>query len=281
MEDNLNGLVPQLESAIDAALRQQLVSNRGTFAPFRISPVAVNIARALVIEEPQEAEKLGRALGHEGLSLGSLTAAQTAALDVIAHYAPPEKVGALVSQASRACGALIAGQATAERDENQRQRDDMERAFHQVVDTQRAQEAHLRDAIRELSTPIIPVYAGILALPLIGAIDSQRANEITEGLLAAISRHRAAVVILDITGVAIIDTSTANHLLMTTRAVSLLGAQMIMTGINPEIAQSIVHLGIDLQGLVTLANLQSGITYALKRFGLAVQPTSPGTTRKA
>jgi rsbT co-antagonist protein RsbR len=79
-------------------------------------------------------------------------------------------------------------------------------------------------------------------------------------------------VIIDITGVSLIDTSTANHLLMTTRAANLLGSRVVLVGIGAEIAQTIVHLGVELHGLTTLADLQAGIAYALKRIGLSIQP---------
>ena len=129
-----------------------------------------------------------------------------------------------------------------------------------------------RSTIRELSTPIIPVYAGILVLPLVGAIDSRRATEVTERLLEAIAAEQAETVIIDITGVSMIDTSTANHLLMTTRAAGLLGSHVVLVGMGPEVAQTIVQLGIELQGLTTLANLQAGIAYALGRLQLGIQP---------
>jgi rsbT co-antagonist protein RsbR len=109
-------------------------------------------------------------------------------------------------------------------------------------------------------------------LPLVGAIDSRRAGEITERLLEEIAAQQAEIVIIDITGVALIDTSTANHLLMTTRAASLLGSRVVLVGMGADIAQTIVQLGVELHGLVTLADLQAGIAYALRRIGLAIQP---------
>jgi rsbT co-antagonist protein RsbR len=136
------------------------------------------------------------------------------------------------------------------------------------------QERHeqLISTIRELSTPIIPVYQGILVLPLVGSIDSRRATEITERLLEAIAAQQADIVIIDITGVSLIDTSTANHLLMTTRAANLLGSRVVLVGMGADIAQTIVHLRVELRGLVTLADLQAGIAYALERIGLGIQP---------
>jgi anti-anti-sigma factor len=118
--------------------------------------------------------------------------------------------------------------------------------------------------IRELSTPIIPLTDEIMVMPLIGTIDSARSQQIMETMLTAISQSGAHVLILDITGVVVIDTNTANYLLQAARAVRLLGAQVLLVGITPEIAQTIVQLGIDLGGLLTQSTLQAGLDYTLK-----------------
>jgi rsbT co-antagonist protein RsbR len=125
--------------------------------------------------------------------------------------------------------------------------------------------------VQELSSPIIPMYAGILALPLVGTIDSRRAGQIMEHLLDSISTHQAQVVLLDVTGVPVIDTSVARYLLQTAQATRLLGAQVILVGIRPEIAQTMVQLGIDMTDLVARADLQSGLEYALDQRGLAIR----------
>jgi rsbT co-antagonist protein RsbR len=135
-----------------------------------------------------------------------------------------------------------------------------------------ATQAQLREAIQELSTPIIPVYNGVLVLPLVGRIDNARAQNITEGLLEAIAREQAELVLLDITGVAVVDTGVANHLMQTARAASLLGSEVVLVGISAEVAQTLVQLGLDLGRLTTLSNLQSGIEYALAHQGLAITP---------
>jgi anti-anti-sigma factor len=124
--------------------------------------------------------------------------------------------------------------------------------------------------VRELSTPIIPVLDRVLVMPLVGTIDTARSQQIIETLLSAITTHDAEVVIIDITGVSVMDTSVANHLLETTRAASLLGAQCVLVGITPEVAQTIVHLGVDLSGLVTMSTLQSGVRFALARLNLRI-----------
>ncbi|MEM8535639.1 MAG: STAS domain-containing protein [Chloroflexota bacterium] len=132
----------------------------------------------------------------------------------------------------------------------------------------------LRAAVQELSTPIIPVYSGVLVLPLIGQIDSRRAQSVTESLLESIAEEQAELVIIDITGIVTIDTSVANHLMKTARAASLLGSQVILVGISAEVAQTLIFLGVDLENIVTLGDLQSGIEYALERQGLAIMPKS-------
>ncbi|GAB4205864.1 MAG: PAS domain S-box protein [Roseiflexaceae bacterium] len=120
-------------------------------------------------------------------------------------------------------------------------------------------------ALREISTPLIPLAAGVVVMPLVGAIDAQRAQQMTETLLDGIVTHQADVAILDITGVPVVDTQVADALLRTARAVKLLGAQVVLTGIGGGVAQSLIHLGANLTDIVTLNNLQSGITYALQR----------------
>ncbi len=148
---------------------------------------------------------------------------------------------------------------------------------HDLVDRLQeasATQAQLREAIQELSTPIIPLYTGVLAVPLVGRVDSQRAQALTEAMLEAIAREQAEIVLLDITGVAVVDTNVANHLLQTARAAALLGSQVVLVGISAEVAQTLVQLGLDLGQLVTLSNLQSGLEYALSRQGLAITATA-------
>jgi rsbT co-antagonist protein RsbR len=132
--------------------------------------------------------------------------------------------------------------------------------------TIRAQSA----ALQELSAPIIPIYGGVLVLPLIGAIDTQRATAIMETLLEGVAERNAKVVLLDITGVPVVDTSVAHHLIQAARAVRLLGAEIVLVGIRPEIAQTIVQLGVDLSGISTMADLQGGVAYALQQLSLAI-----------
>lgn len=120
-------------------------------------------------------------------------------------------------------------------------------------------------ALEELSTPLIPISDAVVVMPLIGRIDTRRASQIMETLLTGIQSHRADLAILDITGVNLVDTQVAHVLLQAARAVQLLGARVVLTGLRPEVAQTLVSLGVDLSGIVTRGTLQSGIAYGLGR----------------
>lgn len=134
--------------------------------------------------------------------------------------------------------------------------------------------------IRALATPIVPVYTGILVLPLVGDINTSRANQIMENLLAEIVAMQADVVLIDVTGVPLIDTGVANYMLQMARATQLLGAQVVLVGISAEIAQTMVQLGVDMQSIQTRSNLQAGIEYALRMQGQAIQPIAAANSRQ-
>jgi len=131
-----------------------------------------------------------------------------------------------------------------------------------------------QEAIRELSTPVLRVRERLLILPIIGAIDPLRARQLTEQLLRGIRAHRAKVVVIDITGVAAIDASVANHLVLTVEAARLLGARVIVTGLSPEIAQTLVKIGVDLRKMSTVGDLEGGIEEAEHLLGYTVVPTA-------
>jgi rsbT co-antagonist protein RsbR len=116
-----------------------------------------------------------------------------------------------------------------------------------------------RMTIRELSTPILDLWDGVLTLPVVGIIDTQRAVEMTERLLSRIVETGARAVILDITGVEVVDTSTADHLVKLTRAAGLLGTRCIVTGIGPHVARTLVGMGVELDGVRTLRTLRDGL----------------------
>lgn len=131
------------------------------------------------------------------------------------------------------------------------------------LDAQKRQQA----AIRELSTPVIRIYDRVLLLPLVGTIDSLRAQQVMESALMRIGEEQAKVLLLDIAGVAVVDTQVADYLLKTTAAVRLLGARTILTGISPQVARTIVELGVDLSALSTRNTLADGLELALSLLG--------------
>jgi anti-anti-sigma regulatory factor/HAMP domain-containing protein len=139
-----------------------------------------------------------------------------------------------------------------------------ERALKELSESLRQREL-LSATVRELATPVVPVLEGILVMPVIGVIDSERVAQLLESLLTAIERHRARVIIIDVTGVPVVDTQVAQVLIQATDAAKLLGALPILVGIRPELAQTLVGLGISFNGLVTHADLQNGVRYALER----------------
>jgi len=130
-----------------------------------------------------------------------------------------------------------------------------------------------QEEMMELSTPVVELWEGILALPLIGTLDSNRAQTAIESLLQKIVETKAEVAIIDITGVPIVDTLTAQYLLKTVTAARLMGAECIICGIRPQIAQTIVYLGLDLSNVVTKVSLADALALALKRLGLQINRT--------
>src|SRR3712207_641087 len=127
-----------------------------------------------------------------------------------------------------------------------------------------------QDSIRELSTPVLPVRERLLILPIIGVLDRERARQLTEQLLTGIRTHRAKVVVIDITGAPAVDATVANHLVQTVDASRLMGASVIITGLSPEIAQTLVTLGVDLSKMNTIGDLQGGLEEAERLLGYAV-----------
>lgn len=145
--------------------------------------------------------------------------------------------------------------------------------LHTVKAFQKTREeviARQQEEMLELSTPVVKLWDGVLALPMIGTLDSQRTQLVMESLLQRIVETGSEIAIIDITGVPTVDTLVAQHLLKTVTAIRLMGADAIISGVRPQIAQTIVHLGLDLQGIVTKANLADALALALKRVGLTV-----------
>ncbi len=130
--------------------------------------------------------------------------------------------------------------------------------------------------IEELSVPVVTLWDGVLSAPIIGAVDSHRSARLTEALLNAITHQQAAFAIIDITGVPIVDTQVANYLIQMMQAATLLGCQSILVGISPEIAQTVVQLGLDLSAIRTAPTMQRGLEIALMSLGYRVQRPGKG-----
>jgi anti-anti-sigma factor len=123
------------------------------------------------------------------------------------------------------------------------------------------------EMIRRLSTPLVQVSESIVMLPLIGILDSARARQFTESVLECIARNKTEIVVMDISGIAAIDTKVANHILRTIQAVRLMGSEMIITGVRPDVAVTLVGLGVELPGIVTRGTLREGLEYAYDKLG--------------
>lgn len=130
-----------------------------------------------------------------------------------------------------------------------------------------------QEELLELSTPVVKLWDGVLALPMIGTLDSSRTQVVMESLLQRIVDTGSEIAIIDITGVPTVDTLVAQHLLKTVTAIRLMGADCIISGIRPQIAQTIVHLGVELEGVTTKANLADALSLALKRSGFVITRT--------
>jgi anti-anti-sigma factor len=134
------------------------------------------------------------------------------------------------------------------------------------------EKTRLLEQIRQASTPIAPVHEGILVVPLVGILDEVRAQVLTEKLLASIVETQAEVVIVDVSGVGVFDAATAQHVLQAATAARMLGAEMVLVGLSPAVARTVIELGVDLSGLQTKSSLAAGLSGALRRLGLRIAP---------
>ncbi|WP_437793848.1 GAF domain-containing protein [Sorangium sp. So ce693] len=220
------------------------------------------------LHERREAEAWGEAATNAGLRTGVYVPLRAGgeALGVLGVGSSDERITedevALIAAFGNQLAAAIL---RARRD---RERTEQLAQLEQAYDHQ----ARLLEVVRELSTPVIPVHDGILVLPLVGTVDSNRSAQIMGSLLSAIEREQASVVLIDVTGVPMVDTGVADHLLRAVRAAALLGAEVVLVGIAPTVAQTIVQLGVDLSGVTTRGDLQAGIAHALRRRGLEIRP---------
>jgi len=133
-----------------------------------------------------------------------------------------------------------------------------------------------RSAIRELSTPVIEVWEGVLCLPVVGVMDTVRSAEMTEALLRAITEKKTRYAIVDVTGIEVMDSRTTDHFIRMARAVRLLGAECVLAGISPNIAQTIVHMGVELAGLITFRSMREALRHYVRSSAAKVQAQVQG-----
>jgi rsbT co-antagonist protein RsbR len=157
--------------------------------------------------------------------------------------------------------------------EIRRRREQITLLEQQIADKMRVIDAQT-SLLDQLSVPVIQVWESILLIPLVGVIDSRRASQVLTSLLEAIARIGAQIVILDVTGVPVVDTSVASHLVRAIQSAQLLGCQSLLVGISPEIAQTLVGLGVDFSHITTRSTLQSGLAYGLKYLNYTIKRTS-------
>jgi rsbT co-antagonist protein RsbR len=164
------------------------------------------------------------------------------------------------------CGGIneMIGALQAEQQRSERYSSELEEKLHTIEQQ--------RSAIRDLSTPIMEVWDGILCLPIVGIMDSTRSAEMTDALLRAVVATRARCTIIDITGIEVMDTQTADHFLRMAKAVRLLGAECVLTGINPQIAQTVIHMGFAMTDIVSHRSLRDALQHFIHR-------KEPTTTR--
>jgi anti-anti-sigma regulatory factor len=207
---------------------------------------------------------LGLAMLHQGRLIGALYLENEAAREAFT----PARVEIARVLAAQAAIAVENARMVAEL----RRRTDAlslakDRLEQELLEREAAEAARqeLKEELNRVQTPIIPITDRVMVMPLIGTIDAERARQVLETSLAGAQKSRAAVVILDVTGVEMVDAGVTGSLVSTASALRLLGAQAVITGIRPDIAQSLVALNVDLRGVVTLGTLQSGIAYAMDR----------------
>jgi rsbT co-antagonist protein RsbR len=146
-------------------------------------------------------------------------------------------------------------------------------AYQHDIDEQLATIDKQRAAIKELSTPMIEVWAGVLCVPIVGVMDSSRAADMTSALLSTVVEKTVRFTIIDITGIEAMDTRATDHFLRMARSVRLLGAECVLSGINPNVARSIVHMGVDLSGIGTFRSLRDALHHYVRRQQRAQEKT--------
>jgi len=235
---------------------------RVPFGAYKIGRIAAGIENKFLTNDVQNDPRVhnndwARELGLASFAGYKLSTVQGEVLGVLAlfskHVISPEESAFLETLANTTSLVIWTTEA----------KEEHQRLQQEVIEAQQR-------AIKDLSTPVIPIMDNIIVMPLVGSIDSLRARDVTRSLLAGISQHRAKVVIVDVTGVTLMDTGIVNHLNKTIQAARLKGARTIVTGISDAVAETIVDLGIDWSEITTLNDLQTGLLTALRNLGISL-----------
>jgi rsbT co-antagonist protein RsbR len=271
-------LTSQQSSLVQTALstlRKNAMHNGSVLPPFRFPKLAQSLVDGLLSfaesKDLSRAVAQGKQLAEQGLGLRSLLAIQSSLVPQVAaklHEDSSQNLTEIVTQTQEYLTALLDGLVTLQEQRHVQQSDAIQAAVDRVNEER---EIALRQIIRELSTPIIPIFQDIIVLPLVGKMDLERARLTTERLLESIVALRAHTVILDITGVPQLDSEAMEALLRTTRAAKLLGANCILAGIRAEAALALATSTLEIGSLGTHANLERALAFALRAKGLCVQ----------
>jgi rsbT co-antagonist protein RsbR len=279
------------EQSTLAALNEHFAENSGVLPPYRLPTLAKQIVEQMMLflsdagtGSGLDAAAFGAEIAQQGLALRSwLAVGRALASDLTTRICEPAAASdelpdaaAVLERLQLFVAQVVEGLVRHEITEISSQRDEMHAALEQVI---QAREDELRGVIQELSTPVMPVHRKILVMPLIGDIDDERARRITEALLDETVRHKARIVIIDVTGLGHCGVEILQALSGAVRAVRFLGTRAVLAGIQPAMAQTLAGLEPDLGAFTTLADLQSAIRWALGELGLAILPRTPRLTQ--
>jgi anti-anti-sigma regulatory factor len=258
-KDELTGLVLE-------AVRTNALENLAKLSPQHVPDLARRVveglARYAARPDARAAAEVGRQCSSAGLALRSFLAVERALVQALcaAGETRDDAIARALLVADFAA-AVIVGMRRSELQEVELQRDTLE---HAMAEATKQEHENLRLVIRELSTPVVPLAARVLLLPLVGSIDLERSSLIMERLLEAVVTHRADTVLMDLTGVPFIDAEVAVRMLAVARSARLLGAQVIVVGLSPEFARSLVSLGVDTDSVLMLATVQRGLEHVAR-----------------
>ncbi len=257
----------ELTGPVLEALRRHALDNVSTLSPLRLPDVARRLVEGLahyaVDEDASAAEELGRKCASMGLALKSFFAAGRALTKTLATQG--ETRDEAITRALLVAdftGAAVYGIRAVVLEIFARERGTLEQAVQEAANREHES---LRRVIRELSTPVVPIADRVLLLPLVGAIDIERSSLIMERLLEAVVAHRAEIVLMDVTGVPSVEVEVAVRLFAVARSARLLGTQVIVVGLSPAFARSLVSFGVDGGDVLTLASVQRGLELAARR----------------